>query len=152
MMDTKRIATAFKIFANQIKSIILALMEERGVNEKINKNTLINSHIWNDLRTENNSFDLIEFFINDYVQFIESGRRPGAKFPPPMAIANWCKDKGLPSDNRTVYLICRAIARDGIKPRPFLDDAFEELDKYWDDWSDSLFQLLTETLDEYFSD
>ena len=82
MVDTRKIATAFKIFANQIKSIILALMEERGVNEKINKNTLINSHIWNDLRTNNDSFDLIEIFVNNYITFIESGRRPGAKFPP----------------------------------------------------------------------
>ena len=151
-MDTKRITTAFKIFANEIKVIVRALMEERGVNEKINENTLINSHLWNELRTENNSFELIEFFINDYVQFVESGRRPGAKMPPISALVPWARERHIPTDNGTLYCIARAIARDGIKPRAFLDDAWEQVDAYWNGWSDSMFELLTEELDNYFSD
>lgn len=157
MVDVKRIATAFKIFANQIKAIVKALMEERGINEKINENTLVNSHLWKELRTENDSFELIEFFINDYVQFVESGRRRGTKkrkkkMPPIEALIPWARERHIPTDNGTLYVIARAIARDGIKPRPFLDDAWEELDKYWDDWSDAMFELLTEELDNFFSD
>ena len=152
MVDVNKVASAFKDFAEEIKAIVMSMMEERGVNEKINENTLVNSHIYNELKTNNPSFELIEFFINDYVKFIESGRRPGAKMPPIEALVPWARERGISTDNRTLYAIARSIAIEGIKPRLFLDDSFEMLDKYWDSFSDDLFGILTGELDEFFSD
>jgi hypothetical protein len=77
----------------------------------------------------------IQFYYADEGKFVESGRRPG-KFPPPQAIANWAKIKGIPqfrdkkgryisNDSRT-FLLSRAIAKKGIRPFPFFTDALEQ--------------------------
>ena len=62
--------------------------------------------------------------------YVESGRRRGARFPPPAPILRWIKIKGIKGRDRTtgrfikdkalVFLIQRAISRDGIKPVPFM--------------------------------
>ena len=77
----------------------------------------------------------IQFYYAEEGKFVESGRRPG-KFPPPQAIANWAKIKGIPqfrdkkgryisNDSRT-FLLSRAIAKKGIRPFPFFTDALEQ--------------------------
>ena len=77
----------------------------------------------------------IDFFYEDYGEFVESGRRPG-RFPPPPAIAKWARIKGLPqfrdkkgryiSNDSRAFLLGRAIARKGIRPFPFFTDAIED--------------------------
>lgn len=54
-----------------------------------------------------------------YAQAVHDGRRPGS-FPPMQAIAAWCARKGINADP---FLIARAIAVRGTKPKPFLTDA-----------------------------
>jgi hypothetical protein len=49
---------------------------------------------------------------------------PGGKFPPLAVIARWCKRKKLPPES--VFPIARAIARNGLRARPFLTPAYEE--------------------------
>lgn len=70
----------------------------------------------------------------------ESGiNRKGAKMPPFDVIASWCRRKGLPSDNSTVWAICRAFS---------LMDA----DEWSGRWLDMVFDELTKVLDNYFKD
>jgi hypothetical protein len=77
----------------------------------------------------------IQFYYAEEGKFVESGRRPG-RFPPPQAIANWAKIKGIPrfrdkkgryisNDSRT-FLLSRSIAKKGIRPFPFFTDALEQ--------------------------
>ena len=69
--------------------------------------------------------------LADYWKYIEGGRKPGGKMPPQAPILKWIQDKGIKpkEDNITndqlSFLIRRKIARDGIKPKPFLTDAVE---------------------------
>lgn len=74
----------------------------------------------------------ILFAYEDYGQYVESGRRIGARFPPPGPILQWIKARGIRGrdkrgrfikDKSLVFLIQRAISRDGIKPFPFYKDA-----------------------------
>ena len=65
-----------------------------------------------DVRIQDNIFLLI---MPDYVEYVNSGRKAGAKMPPVEAIANWCRSKGIPSDNQTIWKIRKSIAEDGIK-------------------------------------
>lgn len=144
-----------KSFTDDIMSIIQYVMDsEAGINNKAGHNTLKDSRIYRDLQVKarDNGDVLMDIILNDYIIYIESGRRPNSKFPPVEPIVEWCRRKGLPTDNGTVFLIRRAIARDGIRPRPILDKVFEYIDQHWDRrWADKLFNAITEELDRYFN-
>lgn len=75
--------------------------------------------------------------IPSYAIFIEQGRRPLSKMPPLNVILAWVKRKRIKGrdkksgrfikDNVLVFLIARAIARRGIRPRPFLKRATNQI-------------------------
>lgn len=144
-----------KAIAAEAKAIVLAvLMSDKGVNKKVGVNTLIDSNLFNDLDVDTDDFEVVNLLVNDYIQYIESGRQPGS-FPPPHAIAEWCARKGLPTDNGTVYIICRSIYENGIPARPIFDGTdgvWDRVDAVWEEWADMVFVTLTEQLDEYFNE
>ena len=86
-----------------------------------------------------NSSWLISISLEEYWRYIEYGRRPG-KMPPISAIENWIKVKQIlprpltlksgksvvPTIPQLSFLIARKIGRDGIRPRPFFKQSFEE--------------------------
>lgn len=96
--------------------------------------------------------DNIFFLIfPDYVEYVNSGRRPGAKMPPTDAIINWCREKGIPTDNNTVWKIRQGIAKQGIAARPVIDMIFELAEKEWEnDWSDKVFKEIIQELEQWF--
>lgn len=68
-----------------------------------------------------------------YGEYIDSGRKPNSKFPPPQAISDWCDRRNIEGGehnskgfNIATYPISRKIAIDGIEPKPFLH-LFEDL-------------------------
>lgn len=142
-------------FGKDIASLVRMVMDSNvGVNQKVGRNTLSDSDIYRTLsvRATNDGDLVMDIVLNDYIQYIESGRRKGAKFPPVEPIVRWCKEKGIPSDNSTIFLIRRAIARDGIAPRPIMAKVFDELDRAWDnEWSDRLFDIIMETINKFFN-
>ena len=100
-----------------------------------------------------NDGDLVfDILLNDYITYIESGRRKGADMPPVEAIVEWAKKHGIPTDNSTIFLIRRAISRDGIAPRPFMDKVFEDIDDVWDkNWADELFDEIMRMINDFFN-
>ena len=78
----------------------------------------------------------VNFYYDDAGDFVESGRRRGARFPPMSKIASWIKIKGLEqwrnkkgrfiSRDAQTFLIARGISKNGIKPFPFFSDPFDE--------------------------
>lgn len=101
-----------------------------------------------DVRIQDNIFLLI---MPDYVEYVNSGRKAGAKMPPIEAIANWCRSKGIPSDNQTIWKIRKSIAEDGIKPRPVLDMLFDLVEKEWEsDWAEEIFNEIINDLINWF--
>lgn len=144
-----------EVIAKDVVDIVRSVMEgETGVNRKVGINTLKDSELFKSVRASASGDVVIDLLLNDYIIYVESGRRKGAKCPPFDVIARWCRRKGLPDDNGTVWAICRAISRDGIAPRPVMATAFEMMDdeKWSGRWLDLLFDELTEVLDKYFSD
>lgn len=122
------------------------------VNGKTNTNTIIGSRIYKDISVDGNDDFIFNFYLNDYVQYIENGRRPNGKFPPVEPIVRWARSRGIPTDNSTIFLIRRSIARDGVKPRPFVEQFFKDLDDVWDNgWSEKLFDEITKELNEFFN-
>ena len=142
-------------FSKDLMQLVRMVMESNvGINQKVGRNTLTSSQIYKTLSVKaTNDGDLIfDIVLNDYITFIESGRRKGAKFPPVEPIVRWARSKGIPTDNSTIYLIRRAISRDGIKPRPIMQYVFEEIDREWDEQlADELFNKIMEMIDNFFN-
>lgn len=149
------ISVIAKAIANDILEIARMILESNNlINNKVGRNTIApDSDLYKDLKVlARDDGDIVfDLMLNDYLVFIESGRRAGAKFPPIEPIVRWAKKRGIPTDNSTIFLIRRAISRDGISPRPFMAYIFEEMDERWDnEWSDKIFDKIMERIDNFF--
>lgn len=149
-----RVASVIADIMTEAKSIVLIVMSsEIGVNKKVGKNTLVDSDLFNTVDVKSEDIEVVTLLVNDYIDYIEHGRKPGS-FPPPQAIAAWCQKKGLPSDNSTVFLICRSIYEKGIAPRPIFDGSegvWETIDSVFDAWAEDIFTAITSGLTEWFN-
>lgn len=65
----------------------------------------------------------IEFTMDAYGKFVDSGRRPG-KQPPLDVIKEWTRIKGLPEG--IAYPIARKIGQEGIAARPFIQVSIDK--------------------------
>ena len=141
-----------KAFAEDVMNITADIMASNLMVNKKGINTIApDSKIFKEMKAKASGNIVIELLLNDYVKYIESGRKKGSKFPPIEAIRQWAKNKLGKQDNLTIYKIRSAIVRDGIKPRPFMYKVLETIDKKWDgEWSSDLFQELTKIIDEFF--
>ena len=141
-------------FSKDIMDLVRVAMESNLLdNHKVGRNTIIGSDIYKALQVKStNDGDLIfDIILNDYLTFIESGRRKGAKFPPVEPIVRWARSRGIPTDNSTIYLIRRAISRDGIAPRPFMATVMEQIDLNMENWYDKLFDEITKLINDFFN-
>lgn len=142
--------------SKDIMELVRMVMESNNlINTKVGRNTIApDSDIYKSLQVKaTNDGDLVfDIMLNDYLTFIESGRRKGAKFPPVEPIVKWARKRGIPTDNSTIFLIRRAISRDGIRPRPFMQFVLEEIDTSWNDgWADEIFNKIMEEIDKFFN-
>lgn len=145
-MDINKIVMEF---TKDIMKLVQAVMDGQEFS-----NNKIGSDIYKNLQVNaTNDGDLVfDIILNDYLKFIESGRRKGADMPPVEPIVKWAKKHGIPTDNGTIYLIRRAISRDGIAPRPFMDKVFADIDDVWDkNWADELFDEIMRMINDFFN-
>lgn len=94
----------------------------------------------------------VYFNLADYWQFVENGRQPGDKFPPPDKIAEWIRVKPIvphagkngkvPSTKQLAYLIGRKIVVEGIKPKNVLSNTLEENEYLINLFADKIAELL----------
>jgi len=56
-----------------------------------------------------------------YAIFIDEGRRPGSRMPPPESLYDWLKNKAIPLN--AAFPIARSIGRKGIEPKPFIKES-----------------------------
>ena len=142
-----------KVFAKDVMNITADIMASNLMVNKKGINTIApDSKIFKEMEAKASGNIVIELLLNNYVKYIESGRKKGSKLPPIEAIRNWAKNKLGKEDNLTIYKIRSAIVRDGIKPRPFMYKVLNTIDKKWDgEWSSELFQELTKIIDEFFN-
>ena len=148
------ITSLAKAFAEDVMNITADIMASSMlVNDKVGMNTIApDSNIFKEMYAKASGNIVIQLLLNDYVQYIESGRKAGSKFPPIQPIVQWAKKRGIKTDNSTIFLIRRAIAEDGIRPRPFMYKVLETIDNKWDgEWSSELFNELTKIIDEFFN-
>lgn len=145
-----------KYIADDIINVMRAVMaSDTGINKKVGKNTLVDSEVYKTLNSavqEAGDNIILSLFVNNYITFIESGRRKGAKRPPFRAIEEWCLRKGITDRNDVIWAIINAISRDGISPRPIISVFFEHIDRKFDEeYYDLIFNEIIKRLDEYFN-
>ena len=102
----------------------------------LRKNKIATGNLYDSITFEVYPDGSVEFFYDDAGDYVEGGRPPNSKFPPPPIIKQWIKVKGLSqwrnkkgrfiSRDAQTFLIGRAIAKNGIKPFPFFTDPFDE--------------------------
>lgn len=67
-----------------------------------------------------------------YGRYVEFGRKPG-RMPPSAALIPWLKRHGIPAS--AAFVVARAIAKRGIKPKPFMQDGLKaagrSIDRIW---------------------
>lgn len=102
-------------------------------------------------KVEENDFTF-NLFYNDYLEYIESGRKPKARKVPIMAIISWMKRNFISDDVRVAYAIRQSIYQLGIPPRPLLQPFGNMLDKRFEEnLYDYIFNTITEKLDLFFN-
>lgn len=141
-------------FSKDIMDIVRVVMESNLLdNHKVGRNTITGSGIYKNLQViAKNDGDLVfDILLNDYLTYIESGRRKGAKMPPVEPIVRWARSRGIPTDNSTIYLIRRAISRDGIAPRPFMATVMEQIDLNMENLYDKIFDEITKLINDFFN-
>ena len=76
----------------------------------------------------------LQILMEDYGEFVNSGRRKGAKMPPPAAMMQFVREANIrPRKNQTLesvaFAIGRSISQNGIKPKPFISKGLQVVDK-----------------------
>ena len=149
-MQIDKIIEAIELLGEQCKRCIQFSMEKNGVNDKIGTNTLVDSHIYDEIGVNVSDMELITILVNDYYQYIESGMETGHWVDEKYLIP-WMQDKGISTDNNTLYNIQYSIWKWGISPRPFMDEAWDMLDEYWEDFSNKIIEILLEDMVDWFN-
>jgi len=95
-----------------------------------------------------NDFTEIQIIANDYIKYVDKGRRPG-KYPPIRAISQWASIKGIPQS--AVFPIARNIFKFGIKPTNVIQKTVKEITtsktlqrKYEQDGVDNLIKMIND--------
>lgn len=63
-----------------------------------------------------------------YAAVMEAGRRPGARMPPPAALAGWARRHGRDTSPGGLFVLARAIGRRGIAGRFFFRAAVQAVE------------------------
>lgn len=151
------IAKVIEAIAADVLTLSQALLSDNdvGTNAKTGHNTLEKSSLKNNIEVnvrQSGESVVIEALFDNYIDYIEQGRKPRTgKQPPTDALRDWALSRGIPTDNSTLFLIGRAIWRDGFEGRPVMATLEEEIDKQMDDkWADMLFDAIIDELGKYF--
>lgn len=160
-MNVQKIKSALEELALAIKDQVINLMSsEKGVNSKTGTNTLVGSDLMKSVDAKATGYEEITFQIADYYTYVITGRKRGT-LPPFNAINDWVIRKGIRFDNmnqvQTTWAVMKAIERDGIRPRPFINIGDDPavllpfLDDFVAEFCDRLFDILTEEIDAFFN-
>lgn len=144
---TDQIQKVMEELGEEILFLAQSVLKEHGIDEK--------SKLYKNLKIEIDSSQpntVTDSLYENYITYIENGRAPKTgKRPPIDALRDWAQNKGLPTDNGTLYAISTAIWRDGIEPRPILATLQERIEEYMDnEFNDKLMQAISEELNTYF--
>lgn len=137
--------------AREIMIVWRQLMaSDYAVNVKSNT-TLEFSRLDTQAKIEKNDW-VFDLFYNDYLQYVEEGRKPKARKVPVRPLIDWMKRNLISDDVRVAYAIRESIYKLGIPARPLLEPFENMLDKRFEEKIfDEIFNTIITELDKYFN-
>lgn len=134
---------AFEELTKEILQIMEDVMSsDVGINKKTGTNTLIGSDLIKSIEGKY-TIPTIYVMVNDYIDYIESGRKPFARKVPIKELRKWASKKGIGSDNKTLYAIQQSIYKNGIYPRKVISTFYKMLEQ---EWSNNLAEKLFDNI------
>ena len=140
-----------KKIAREIMIVWRQLMaSEYAINVKSNT-TLEFSKLDTQAKIEKNDW-VFDLFYNDYLQYVEEGRKPRARKVPIRPLIDWMKRNFISDDVRVAYAIRESIYKLGIPARPLLEPFGNMLDERFEEkLYDEIFNTIITELDKYFN-
>jgi hypothetical protein len=144
-MDDKGLREALEIFG---QSYIAELSNQLRKLDKKASGDLLRSLDSRVIQTAFGTKYTIVLKAEDYLQYVDRGRRPG-KFPPVDAIAKWVRLKGI--SPKAIYPIGKKIKEKGIKPTNVIQKSldktlqgiqFRKLEDGMSDWVDDMVEQM----------
>lgn len=136
-----------KMFGQDYVKILTALLKKKG---KVGSGALINSLDYRIQESANQISIIIQ--SNDYLKFVDEGRKPGS-YPPIQAISKWATLKGISQE--AVFPIARSIYKFGIKPTNVIQETNNEFlnsqtlaNKYQERISTNIEDIVTKMIEQ----
>lgn len=159
-MNTAAITKAIDAITDGLYALSVSVLEDDAVGMRSKtpfKNSLKDSKMRAELfalpvSTTNDV--VVQALFNNYVVYLEWDRpKEYGKRPPIDSLKDWASRNGIPTDASTLWAISNAIWRDGHKGRPIFATIDKLADKaYATNWSNQLFESITNDLDNIFND
>ena len=137
--------------AEDILTVMQYILDENG-----QKDSNLKKELYTKVEEEGDNV-ILRLFANHYIYWVDQGRKP-TNMPPMSKWANpvgdisaWCRRKGIPADNSTVWAIIKKIHKYGYEGRFFLDTFWREAERTTYDNLDKLFDAITSELTEWFN-
>ncbi len=115
-----RLEEALQIFGEEYIEEMAAILRKQ---DKIASGDLIRSLDTRVLKTGFGTSYTLKILAEEYLKYVESGRKPNSKAPPIEPIKKWTRDKGIPE--ALAYPIAKSIGIKGIKPVDVIEKAFD---------------------------
>lgn len=116
-----------------IKQELSPILTELLKNNLKNIGVKSNANILRDIEVNININDdslFLEWIVADYIIYIDKGRRAGSKPPPVRVIYDWVKRYNIGDKSLSLaFAISKSIAKNGIKPRPVIDNTIKDAEE-----------------------
>lgn len=155
MIEFQNLRAALELFAEEFINTYQDELLDADANASGNLFNTITSNI-----VINESEFIVSLNIQEYWKYIEYGRKPG-KWPPVSAIRKWIEVKPViprayngkvPTIDQLAFLIGRKIYRDGIAPRPLLQNTKDKvINKYEQIIKEALEEDITVHINKYIN-
>lgn len=119
-----RLEEALEVFGEEYIEEMAKILRKQ---DKIASGDLIRSLDTRVLKTGFGTSYTLKILAEEYLKYVESGRKPNSKAPPIEPIKKWARDKGIPEG--LAYPIAKSIGIKGIKPVDVIAKAFDQVTK-----------------------
>jgi hypothetical protein len=154
-----------KAFATDLLNIVLFQLEQPYTSQsgKRFKGLDKSSALYKSVQVSYDATPIFKIGSLDYLQYLDGGRRAGARKIPVQIILKWIKKKKIrPRNakgqfksmtlNQLAFVIQRSIFNIGIRPRNILKKSFQEIDKLYKDNVESGIQEIIDSLFKNIND
>lgn len=117
-----KLEEALQIFGEEYIEEMAKILRKQ---DKIASGDLIRSLDTRVLKTGFGTSYTLKILAEEYLKYVESGRKPNSKAPPIEPIKKWTRDKGIPEG--LAYPIAKSIGIKGIKPVDVIAKAFDQV-------------------------